>query len=288
MKKTHFFVILYFLISGSYTIVSAQGILAKPLADSNFFPVKSNNITAIVGAFQLEVEYLKSQVSGISEQKIEGIPFYTGQLNGQPIVLTRSGIGKVNAALTTAILLEHFRPKYLLFTGIAGAMNPSLHPGDIVVGKLVAHHDYGRRMPEGMLRVATKNPYYFSDNPIFFPSDSMLLVVSQQASKNIQLQSIGAYRPQIITGTIITGDIFLADTKLNQQLQKEFNSDAVEMEGAAVAQICFQEKVPFVIIRSLSDSADDSAALDFKKYGKVAAENSAIFILEILKLLKKD
>ncbi|WP_147202570.1 5'-methylthioadenosine/adenosylhomocysteine nucleosidase [Segetibacter aerophilus] len=198
-----------------------------------------------------------------------------------------SGIGKVNAALTTTLLLEHFRPKQLLFTGIAGAMNPTLHPGDIVVGQLVAHHDYGGRMPEGMLRVPTKNPYVFTDNPIFFPADSGLVAISKVAAKDIQLQSIGEYKPQIITGTIITGDVFLADTKLNQQLQKEYNSDAVEMEGAAVAQICYQEKVPFIIIRSLSDSADDTAVLDFKKYGKTAAENSAMLILEMLKLLRK-
>ncbi|MCW3107216.1 MAG: 5-methylthioadenosine/S-adenosylhomocysteine nucleosidase [Segetibacter sp.] len=287
MRKFYLSLILFLAISVFDSAASAQGLLVKPGKDSSFFPVKSNNITAIVGAFQLEVELLKNKIQDIKEQRIEGIPFYTGKLNGQPIVLTRSGIGKVNAALTTALLLEHFRPKQLLFTGIAGAMNPTLHPGDIVVGKLLAHHDYGRRMPEGMMRVPTKNPYYFADNPIFFPSDSLLVVVSQTAAKDIQLQSIGDYKPQIITGTIITGDIFLADTKLNQQLQKEYNSDAVEMEGAAVAQICYQEKVPFIIIRSLSDSADDSAALDFKKYGKVAAENSAMFILEILKLLKK-
>ncbi len=287
MRKIFLSLFLFIIIAATAHNVAAQGILAKTLADSNYFPVKSNNITAIEGAFQLEVDLLKGKIEEVKEQRIEGIPFYSGKLQGQPVVLTRSGIGKVNAALTTTLLLEHFRPKQLLFTGIAGAMNPTLHPGDIVVGKLIAHYDYGRRMPEGMMSVATKNPYYFSDNPIFFQSDSVLVSASHAAAKDIQLQSIGGYKPQIITGTIITGDIFLADTKLNQQLQKQYNSDAVEMEGAAVAQICFQQKVPFIIIRSLSDSADDSAALDFKKYGKTAAENSATFILAILQLLKK-
>ena len=280
----YFFLLLQIIF---FTSVSAQGLLAVEASDSNYFPIKTNNITAIMGAFQLEVEMLRDQIKQRKEQTIEGIPFYTGELNGSPVVLTRSGIGKVNATLTTTLLLEHFRPKQLLFTGIAGAMNPSLHPGDIVVGSLIAHHDYGRRAPEGMLRKATKNPYSFADNPIYFPSDSSLVAISKKAAKSVRLQTIETYTPQIVTGTIITGDVFLADTKLNQQLQKEYQSDAVEMEGAAVAQICYQEKVPFVIIRSLSDSADDSAALDFKKYGKVAAENSASFVMAILQLLKK-
>jgi adenosylhomocysteine nucleosidase len=267
--------------------VFSQGLLAPVGSDSNYFPVKHNNITAVVGAFELEVELLKNKIQGLKVETIEGIPFYTGRLSEQPIVLTRSGIGKVNAALTTGLLLEHFRPKRLLFTGIAGAMNPILHPGDIVVGRLLAHHDYGRRTPGGIISTPTKNPYYFTDNPIFFPSDSGLVATSQVAAREIRLAPIGNYKPLIISGTIVTGDIFLADTKMNKQLQKEFNADAVEMEGAAVAQICFQQKVPFVVIRSLSDSADDSAALDFKKYGKVAAGNSAMFVLEILRLLKK-
>ncbi|MCW3106012.1 MAG: 5-methylthioadenosine/adenosylhomocysteine nucleosidase [Segetibacter sp.] len=191
MHKFYLSLLLFLTTCIFLSPASAQGLLVKPGNDSSFFPVKSNNITAIVGAFQLEVELLKNKIQEIKEQRIEGISFYTGKLNGQPVVLTRSGIGKVNAALTTTLLLEHFRPKQLLFTGIAGAMNPTLHPGDIVVGKWVAYHDYGRRMPEGMMRVPTKNPYYFTDNPIFFPSDSLLLEVSQTAAKDIQLQSIG-------------------------------------------------------------------------------------------------
>lgn len=269
-----------------HTSAIGQGLLTRGTTDSGYFPRASRDITAIAGAFDLEVDLLKSQVKDLREERIEGIPFYTGMLAGQPVVLTRSGIGKVNAALTTALLLEHFRPKQLLFTGIAGAMNPMLKPGDIVVGKLIAHHDYGRKTVTGMVRMPTQNPYSFAKNPVFFPSDSALVEKGVVASKNIQLNAIGGYKPQIMSGTIITGDIFLADSKLNRQLRKEFHADAVEMEGAAVAQVCYQEKVPFLIIRSLSDSANESAALDFKKYGKTAAENSAMFVLEILQLLK--
>lgn len=287
MIKIYFSFIFLLTITKTNTSLIAQGLLAPQAVDSSYFPVKSNNITAIMGAFELEVELLKNRMEDRKELKIEGIPFYTGTLNGQPVVLTRSGIGKVNAALTTTLLLEHFKPKQVLFTGIAGAMNPSLHPGDIVIGKQLAHHDYGRQTPEGLLKRGTRNPYHFAENPVYFPTDSILLVTVETAGKKINLQSIGVYKPKIITGTIITGDVFMADTKVNAQLRKDFSADAVEMEGAAVAQVCYQQKVPFVVIRSLSDSANDSAALDFQKYGKIAAENSAMLVVEVMKLLKK-
>ena len=269
-----------------FNFLHAQGLLAKPEAGNNYFPVQPNNITAIIGAFENEVELLKTKIADKKETVIEGIRFYTGTLNGKSIVLTRVGIGKVNAAITTTLLLEHFHPKAILFTGIAGAMNPSLHPGDIVVAKQMAYHDYGRMSSNGLEKWATISPYNFVRNPVYFPCDSSLVVLAKNASQKINLQNIDQRVPQIFFGTIITGDVFLADTKKNITLRNEFNSDAVEMEGAAVAQICYQQKVPFLIIRSLSDSADDSAALDFVKYGKLAAENSAQLVLEILGVMK--
>ena len=283
MRKVVLILFLSFFI---FKNTSAQGLLAKQESPNNYFPVQSNDITAIIGAFENEVELLKTKINNKKETVIEGIRFYTGTLNGKPIVLTRVGIGKVNAAITSTLLLEHFHPKAILFTGIAGAMNPNLLPGDIVVAKQMAYHDYGRLSSNGLEKWGTLNPYNFSRNPIYFPCDSALIALAQQAAKKTVLQNISTHAPQIFFGTIITGDVFLADTKKNIALRKEFNADATEMEGAAVAQICYQQKVPFLIIRSLSDSADDSAALDFVKYGNLAAGNSAQLVLEILGVMK--
>jgi adenosylhomocysteine nucleosidase len=263
----------------------AQGLLAKGETDSNYFPQKPANMIAVIGAFETEVQLLKNKLLHKQEEVIEGIHFYTGILNGQKVVVSRLGIGKVNAAISTTLLLEHFRPKAILFSGIAGAMNPLLHPGDIVVGKQIAYHDYGRISPEGFQLWATKNPYHFNANPIYFNSDTLLIAIAEKASKLVSFQLINTYAPKIFFGTIITGDIFLADNEKNKTLRNAMNADAIEMEGAAVAQVCYQQKVPFLIIRSLSDDANDTATLDFVKYGKMAAENSAQFVLEILKLM---
>ncbi len=279
---------LFFLCTFLFVIQSsqAQGLLAKTEKDANYFPVKANHTIAIIGAFETEVELLRSKIENKKESVIEGIHFYEGVLNGKQIVLTRAGIGKVNAAITTSLLLEHFHPKAILFSGIAGAMNPALSPGDIVVAKQIAYHDYGRLSTNGLEKWGTLNPYDFTKNPIFFPCDPELLYTAAAAAQKTILKNIDAHTPQIFFGTIVTGDIFLADSKKNKALREEYNADATEMEGAAVAQVCYQQKVPFLIIRSLSDSANDTATLDFVKYGKMAAENSAALVLTILLLMQ--
>jgi adenosylhomocysteine nucleosidase len=279
-------IILFTVVILSFSAADAQGLLAKAETDTNYFPVKQQNIIAIIGAFETEVQLLKNELSDKKEKIIEGIRFYTGTINGQNVVVSRIGIGKVNAAIATTLLLEHFRPKAILFSGIAGAVNPDLHPGDIVVAKQIAHHDYGRITAQGFQIWATQNPYHFHANPVYFKCDSVLLTVAEKAAKQIEFLKINNYTPKIFFGTIITGDVFLADNEKNKSLRKIMNADAIEMEGAAVAQVCYQQKVKFLTIRSLSDDANDSATLDFVKYGKMAAENSAQLVMKILKLMQ--
>ncbi len=265
--------------------IFSQGILVQQDKDANTLPQKHKNIIGIVGAFETEVQLLKDSLLQEKDTTIEGIHFYVGKLKHQPIVIARSGIGKVNAAITLTILIEHFNPKYILFSGIAGAMNPLLQPGDIVIAKKIAYHDYGRNTTTGFIERPTFNPYNFKANPITFQSDSLLLAACQKAVQKISLQKIQTEKPKIIIGKIITGDIFLANTQLNKQLRTQFKADAIEMEGAAIAQVCYQKNTPFIIIRSISDTANDSAVLDFEKYGKIAAENSASLLLTMLELL---
>lgn len=240
------------------------------------------DVTAIIGAMETEVELLKAALQQRADTTIEGIHFYTGNLNDKAVVIARCGIGKVNAAIITTLLMEHFKPARLLFSGIAGSLNPSLQPGDVIIGSRVAYHDYGRKLPDSFETWATKNPYDFAYNPVYFPCDSLLLVLAKQAAHNVLLQPVEGRSPTIQEGTIITGDILLSDGALGNQLRRRTNADAIEMEGAAVAQVCYQRQVPFLIIRSLSDNANHSAALDFNRYGKIAAANSAAIILRIL------
>ncbi len=137
--------------------------------------VSSEPITAILGAFEREITLLEDKLTDTQEQRIEGIRFVSGNLSGKRVVIAWTGIGKVNAAMTTTLLIEHFQPNKVIFTGIAGAVNQQLQPGDIVIAEKTAHHDMGTIWPEGLFHKGVKNRLDVWENPVFFPADERLL-----------------------------------------------------------------------------------------------------------------
>jgi len=246
-------------------------------------------VTAILGAFEREVTLLEDQVAQRREHQIEQIRFVTGKLNGRNVVVAWTGVAKVNAAMTTTLLLEHFHPAQVIFTGIAGAVNPELRPGDIVIAERTAHHDMGTVWPEGLFPKGVKSRIDGIENPIFFPADGKLVDCARRAAERITLKRIetiqGQRAPRIIKGVVVTGDAFIASTDKCAELRKKLEADAVEMEGAAVAQICYQRQIPHVVIRSISDNADEGAVLDKQMFYILAARNSADLVAEMVALL---
>jgi adenosylhomocysteine nucleosidase len=245
--------------------------------------------TAILGAFGDEVTLIESRLSEKREHKIQGITFFTGKLSGRPVVLARSGVGKVNAAMTTTLLIEHFKPREVIFTGIAGAINLELFPGDVVIAARVAQHDFGAALPDRFEHRGAPNPIDGKRNPVFFPADPRLLAAAEKVAARVEFDAIkidGAERkPKIIRGVIVTGDAFISSPEKKADLRKALGADAVEMEGAAVAQVCWQQQVACLIIRSLSDRADANAQRDFANFYSVAAQNSARLVAAIAEQL---
>jgi adenosylhomocysteine nucleosidase len=254
--------------------------------------VRAEPITAILGAFEREVTLLEDRLTDRQEHEIEDIQFVTGRLNGQKVVVAWTGIGKVNAAMTTTLLIEHFKPQYIIFTEIAGAVNPQLRPGDIVIAEKTAHHDMGTVWPEGLFVKGVKNRLDGMENPVFFPADEELVKYALQAAELIDMQRVqtvaGRRKPKIIKGVIVTGDSFIASTEKCAELRKKLQADAVEMEGAAVAQICYQRQIKHLIIRSISDSADEGAVLDKQMFYILAAKNSSDLVAEMIGLLGSE
>jgi adenosylhomocysteine nucleosidase len=252
----------------------------------------SEPATAILGAFEREVTLLEDRLTERREHQIEGIRFVTGKLHGQNVVVVWTGVGKVNAAMTTTLLIEHFKPKHIIFTGIAGAVNPELRPGDIVIAEKTAHHDMGTVWPEGLFVKGVKNPLDGMENPVFFQADETLLTCALQAAERIDMQRVqtvtGQRNPKIIKGVIVTGDSFIASTEKCAELRKKLQADAVEMEGAAVAQICYQRQIDHLVIRSISDSADEGAVLDKQMFYILAAKNSSDLVAEMIGLLSSE
>lgn len=252
----------------------------------------SEHATAILGAFEREVTLLEDRLTKRREHQIEGIRFVSGKLHGRDVVVVWTGVGKVNAAMTTTLLIEHFKPKQVIFTGIAGAVNPELRPGDIVIAEKTAHHDMGTVWPEGLFVKGVKNRLDGMENPVFFPADEKLLTFAQRAAERIDMQRVetitGQRNPKIIKGVIVTGDSFIASTEKCTELRKKLQADAVEMEGAAVAQICYQRQIDHLVIRSISDSADEGAVLDKQMFYILAAKNSSDLVAEMIGLLDSE
>jgi adenosylhomocysteine nucleosidase len=246
---------------------------------------------AILGALNREVTLLDKMLVGASAREIEGMTFVTGRLEGRAVVVAWTGVGKVNAAMTTTLLLEHFRPAQVVFTGVAGAVDPNLEPGDIVIARQTAYHDMGTLAPTGLEYGGVRNPMTGDPNPVFFPADPVLLTAAEQAAGGLTFDIMalpkGERVPRVIVGTVVTGDTFVASPEKRAALRASLGAGAVEMEGAAVAQICFQQNVGCLIIRSISDKADESALVDKQLFYGVAAKNSARLVTEIVRIVTR-
>ena len=246
-------------------------------------------ITAILGAVGAEIDLIEQEIADQELQTFLGVRFTLGNLKGRRVVLAKTGVGKVNAAMTATLLIDHFQPAEVIFTGIAGGLNPDLLPGDIVIGAKTAQHDYGDYRVGGFTPSLARNPVDGKRNPLFFRPDRRLLQLAEQAAGRVRLEKVtagvGERTPRITQGAIVTGDAFIASSSKKAELRDRFHADAVEMEGAAVAQVCYQQGTPCLVIRSLSDNADERADLDLKRFYRTAARNSATFVMALVELL---
>jgi adenosylhomocysteine nucleosidase len=209
----------------------------------------SQDITGVLGAFPPELVLLQKKMKNPKDTVISNVRFTKGKLNGRAVVLAQTGVGKVNAAITTTIMIEHFKPREIVFSGIAGGVDPALSPGDLVIGTQVCYHDFGALSDKGMTYWATKNPFTQKENPVFFLCDSALVQKAIAVSENLQFTKINLDKssrsPTVKKGIIVTGDVFVSSKIVTKRLIKDLHAAATEMEGAAIAQACYQRNVPF-------------------------------------------
>ncbi|AMA64352.1 MAG: 5'-methylthioadenosine/S-adenosylhomocysteine nucleosidase [Kurthia gibsonii] len=227
---------------------------------------------AVIGAMEEEVELLRAAISNPKTTVIANSEYTEGTYEGKDVVLLKSGIGKVNAAMSTTILLHEFKPDVVINTGSAGGYDENLEVGAIVISDEVRHHDVD----------ATIFGYEIGQVPQMppaFKSDANLMQAAELA-----VQKIGEH--QAATGLITTGDAFMNDPVRVEVVRKQFPTmKAVEMEAAAVAQVCYQFGTPFVVIRALSDIAGKESNISFDEFLPVAAKHSTQVVLETIKSL---
>lgn len=227
---------------------------------------------AIIGAMEEEVALLREHITNKKEHTIVGFEFIEGEMSGQKVILLRSGIGKVNAAMSTTILLQTFKPDVLINTGSAGGLNPELEVGDVVISTEVRHHDVD----------ATIFGYEYGQvpqMPASFIADEKLISIAEESAKEIGNHAV-------VTGLITTGDSFINKPEQATFIKEKFQAlQAVEMEAAAISQVAYHYGIPFVIIRSLSDIAGKESHLSFDQYLEKAAVHSANLVMSIVKKL---
>jgi len=229
-----------------------------------------------------EIAPVESRLEGSQVTRIQGFVFTTGTIDGMKIVAARSGVGKVNAALAVTLLLEHFSPSAVVFTGTAGAVDPELNPADVVIGTGVGYHDFGDVLDRGFVRSATRDPVSGKLDPLFFPADPKLLAAAQRAARKVEPSRgprVDGPPPQVREGFIVTGDAFIANAANRSELRRELKATAAEMEGAAVMQVCARFGVPAIVIRSITDRADNQASDSYRRFVETASRNAALLAL---------
>ena len=223
----------------------------------------------IIGAMEEEVNQLKNHMKDPEITVIAGMEFYQGLLCGKEAVVVRSGIGKVNAALCTQILADRFHTDAIINTGIAGSLKSEINIGDIVLSSDALQHDMdatGFGYAPGVIPQMDTS---------VFPADPNLIALAEKSCRKVNPHI------QIFVGRVVSGDQFISSQKKKDQLKASFQGFCTEMEGAAIAQAAYLNHIPFLIVRAISDKADDSAPVDYDEFEAKAIANSVRLLLEI-------
>ncbi len=228
------------------------------------------NKIGIIGAMELEVEALKSKMTISRRLEKASMEFLEGTLNDTDVVIVRSGIGKVNAGICAQILCDLFGVTHIINTGVAGSLRSEINIGDIVLSTDAVHHDMD----------VTIFGYQLGEVPQIgcqtFPANSALVELAAKTCEEVNPDI------RVFKGRIASGDQFISDKAVKERIISNFDGFCTEMEGASIAQAAYLNKVPFLIIRAISDKADDSAEMDYPTFERAAAAHSAKLVEAML------
>ena len=224
----------------------------------------------IIGAMEEEVAALKKKMQIEKIMQCASMEFCQGILEGKQVVVVRSGIGKVNAAVCAQILVDRFQVDAMINTGIAGALSNEINIGDIVLSSDTMQHDMD----------ATGFGYRFGEIPRMetsaFEADSQLIELAKVCCKRVNPE-VGVH-----VGRVVSGDQFISNRSDKEWIVKYFGGYCTEMEGAAIAQVAYLNQIPFLIVRAISDKADNSASMDYAEFEKQAIIHSVNLIVEMV------
>lgn len=220
----------------------------------------------IITATCEEIRAIKKYIDNIKVEKVYDLEFYIGNIFEHQVIVCESGVGKVNASRTTQVLIDRYDVNYVFNMGVAGAVNEKLKIGDIVVGKYLVQHDFD----------ITK----FNHEKGYIPNVGTKIMASDTLLNLLEVDD------GLVVGTIATGDIFCTDKNMSLKIHNKFNADCVEMEGGAIAQVCYLSKIPFLVLRSISDVVNGTNEIDYDKFVVNSANKVAQILVKIISKIK--
>lgn len=224
----------------------------------------------IIGALEEEVKALISKLDFHEENKVGGIIFHTGMLEGKKVAIAKCGVGKVFAALTAEAMIIVYNPTLIVNTGVGGALKKGISVCDVLVADKLVQHDMDTSPlgdPKGLIS---------GINVVYFDADKRAAEIVQNAALSL---SVNCH-----TGTVASGDVFVCTNEQKKKIKDEFDASVCEMEGAAIAHVAYVNSTPCCVIRAISDSADEESSMDYMKFLPIAAKNSAAITLMLCKM----
>ena len=223
----------------------------------------------IIAAMEKEMTLLKAHIENPSVKEISGISFISGTVHGKDVVAAVCGIGKVNAAVCAQSLILSYAPDCIINTGVAGSLTNKLHICDVVAADRLVQHDVDTTA------LGDAPGFVSTVNTIYFPTDPTVTAALLEAISSLGINGI--------TGTVATGDQFVCKTEDKRRISENFGAVACEMEGGAIAHVCYVNKCPCAIVRAISDGADEDADMSYAAFAEKAADNSARALIEFIK-----
>jgi adenosylhomocysteine nucleosidase len=257
---------LSFLMLALFLMLCLFSTVPVMAAEKNQMEIK----IGIIGAMESEVNSLKETMHVTRRETKAGMEFCEGNYGTMNAVVVQSGMGKVHAAICAQILVDDFAVTHIINTGVAGSLNEKLDIGDILVSVDAVQHDF------------TVEAIGFKKGEI--PYTGQVAFAADKELRQKAVQAVRTVLPQVraVEGRVCSGDQFVSSQKAKNRIVSAFDGDCVEMEGAAVAQVCYVNKIPFIILRAISDKADESSPVSFDEFEKHAAKNSASLVQFIL------
>lgn len=228
------------------------------------------NKIGIIFAMKEELDELLKYLDLKNEYNIFDLKFYEGTINNNECVLVESGVGKVNAARCTQILIDNMKVDYIFNVGVAGGLDIELNVCDIVIGEKLVQHDFD-------ITAFNHDKGYIPNVGVYVESDAYLVNIANSCNDDNSFN--------IKTGTIASGDIFCTEKWMSEKIRNKFNALCVEMEGASIAQVCYLSHIPFLIIRSISDVPNNNNVITYEEFLNISSKNVAKFVNRILEKL---